>query len=316
MKFFFAILYFCIVFTSTAQNLVPNPSFEDTVACPNGHSQIYKATGWSSFRIPSADYYNSCSSSNCCQIPLTFFGYQIPSSGNAFAGIYTRGPFNDDYREFIGCHLNSSMNLNQKYFISLKINAANTNHCFTNKMGVLFSTKSYSDSEPAPIINFAHLFSSNIITDTLNWVTIKGSFISDSAYSYLIIGNFFDDVNTDLLLEGTSYFSYYYIDDVCVSTDSLTCDSANSIFETSNNYEEIILFPCPADDFVKIACRNPSCMRINYRLYNSCGKLLSERNNVLLPERISTVSLVDGVYFIFLETDHTSSVKKIVVSKH
>ena len=42
-------------------NLVPNPSFEDTVGCPDGPGQLYKAVGWYDCTT-SPEYMNSCGS--------------------------------------------------------------------------------------------------------------------------------------------------------------------------------------------------------------------------------------------------------------
>src|SRR4051812_43656962 len=70
-----------------AQNLVPNSSFEDTVACPNSISQIDRATGWSSYR-QSPDYFNSCAYityPNASE-PSNIWGYQYSRTGNAYAG--------------------------------------------------------------------------------------------------------------------------------------------------------------------------------------------------------------------------------------
>jgi hypothetical protein len=71
--------------------------------------------------------------------------------------------------------------------------------------------------------NIAHINGSIIIGDTLNWVKIKGSFVADSAYKFIILGNFFDASNTNVFDTGVGLGNgaYYYIDEVCVTTDSL-----------------------------------------------------------------------------------------------
>src|ERR1700733_8332607 len=38
------IMIFQIAYSSKGQNLVPNPSFEDTSSCPNQLNQVYRAT--------------------------------------------------------------------------------------------------------------------------------------------------------------------------------------------------------------------------------------------------------------------------------
>jgi hypothetical protein len=47
-----------------AQNLVPNPSFENYTTCPTAASQLYVAPPWTSPTTGGAEYFNICSSSN------------------------------------------------------------------------------------------------------------------------------------------------------------------------------------------------------------------------------------------------------------
>ena len=65
---------FCLFFNNvSAQNLVPNGSFENFTNCPNTFGQIYKADGWfQPHKYPWSnsvnycsitDYYNSCDDS-------------------------------------------------------------------------------------------------------------------------------------------------------------------------------------------------------------------------------------------------------------
>ena len=64
-----------------AQNLVPNPSFEDMVQCPPGWTQIEFATGWINPNGYSPDYFNSCvPDTGCCNIfsvPNNSYGFQM-----------------------------------------------------------------------------------------------------------------------------------------------------------------------------------------------------------------------------------------------
>ncbi|MEO5569521.1 MAG: hypothetical protein ABIT08_07925 [Bacteroidia bacterium] len=49
--------------SAKSQNLVPNPSFEDTVHCPDHGGNIDQATGWINCGI-TPDYYNACANSS------------------------------------------------------------------------------------------------------------------------------------------------------------------------------------------------------------------------------------------------------------
>jgi hypothetical protein len=107
-------------------------------------------------------------------------------------------------------------------------------------MGAKFSTDLfYCDSTMS---NDAHVFETNIITDSLGWTRISGTFIADSAYSIIAIGNFFADSVTDTLKFFTDFLdqSYYFLDDVCVSTDSIFTYTYSYTGFTENNLKNWI----------------------------------------------------------------------------
>lgn len=232
-----------------AQNLVPNWSFEDTISCPS--SVINNAAGWSSYR-GSSDYFNSCNNLNLAGygIPTNVWGYQNARTGNAYAGLVTYDTIALNFREYIGIQLSQSLIIGQKYFASFYVSKAVngsyfSNHSYgnveTNKIGMRLSTVPYSISNWEPTDNHAQIFADSIIADTSNWVKISGSFISDSAYLYLGIGNFFQDSATTYVAPDTSsILAYYYIDDVYLSIDS-----TDEISELNNN-ALIKFFPNPS----------------------------------------------------------------------
>lgn len=242
---------FCIYISTYAQNLVPNPNFEIYSLCPETPNQINRTTDWSSYR-ETPDYYNSCATPGTTQyVPETWYGYQQAASGNAYAGIGchgSQGGADTIFREYIGAQLSTMLTIGQKYYVSFKANLGDIPVlCASNNLGMVFSTIPYSLTNPAPIQNFAHVFTNAIITDTANWTTISGSIIADSAYQYIIIGNFFDNQQTSVnVLNSTTYpcGSYYFIDDICVSTDALTC-GITAVSENKNVMESIFVFPNP-----------------------------------------------------------------------
>ncbi|MBK7964032.1 MAG: hypothetical protein IPK10_01055 [Bacteroidetes bacterium] len=83
----YLLLLLCIFYLqkATAQlNLVPNPSFEDTVYCPFGTDQLDACANWLNF-CNSPDYFNACSNP-AFGVPNSVFGYQYAHTGNAYAG--------------------------------------------------------------------------------------------------------------------------------------------------------------------------------------------------------------------------------------
>jgi len=262
MKYLLTFVLVVALVKSYGQNLVPNPSFEDTVACPYGLNQAYKAVGWSSYR-DTPDYFNACANNLPSLykpgVPLNTVGFQYAASGNAYCGLLTDGygincnsPIvSYAYREFIGSRLITPLVVGNTYFISMKVSLAEGSNCATNNIGVLFSTSAYNDSSCAPINNYAHVRSNAIISDSVNWVVVSDSFIADSAYQYIIIGNFYDDEQTDSIISTSICNAYYYIDDVCVSADSSECDlqPVNIDHPSSSG---INIFPNPASNTINL----------------------------------------------------------------
>ncbi len=274
-------------------NLVPNPSFEQINLCPYQidtmicslwdttaqppyciyyHSESWcfdsVLIGWKSFG-GTPNIYNSCAAlSTKCGIPNNFVvrfpKTQFALDGNGYAGIATNGfwPLTGLVREFMGTPLNTPLSPGTTYYVSAYVirTATHTNYAnvggASNNLGFRFTTVPYSQHDSIPIDNFAHVVDTNIITDTLNWTRISGSFVADSVYQYVAFGNFFDDAHTDTLDIRADYpgtlefnYTYYLVDQVCVSTDSTTCELVNSV----KAIEKIAVrvFPNPFDTYIR-----------------------------------------------------------------
>lgn len=332
---YFRICFFSIAifFSSSllAQNLVPNPSFEQYNFCPYTSDMVRLGAviGWTNYSC-TPEYYNSCATWWGVAVPTNGFGYQEASTGNAYCGFYAYqavSPYN--IREYVGGQLSSPLIIGTKYYVSFKVNlaldSATDANSAVNNLGVLFSSALYSDSSSSVcnstfMKNFAHVFSLSVITDTLNWTTVSGSFIADSAYQYIIVGNFFDDANTtvtpliDTNVVGWSA-SYYFIDDVCVSTDSLTCNGTNGIqnFLPQNNFN---IYPNPASDntilYLPPATNN---LIVEVTLVDTYGKkILSNQskiqNNKIIFRRPDQVS--PGLYFMTININGNTLTQKII----
>ena len=215
-------------FASPSQNLVPNPSFEDMWACP-ADGRVYNCQHWVNFG-QSPDYNHACAPvGNPFGVPENLFGYQLAATGNAYCDLWTYST-TALYREFLGVELILPLTIGHKYYASFKCSPGSpaNGYCMqTDKLGIRFSTIAYDSINSAPIDNFAHIYTDSIVTDTAGWTIVNGSFIADSAYSYLMLGNFFDNAHTDILLTCTD-FAVYYIDDVVVIDSSVTDVEENS----------------------------------------------------------------------------------------
>ncbi len=316
MKKTFTIILLLLSNLSFAQNLVPNPSFEIFDLCPDNLAQISRATGWLSFDN-TPDYFNSCASSGgpiSVSVPSNQWGFQYARTGNAYAGFDPFLTTTSNARECIGIQLNESLIIGQKYFASIYVSRAVTPHPYINvainKIGVKLSTIAYYDSGsfnryPIPIDNRAQVFTDSVITDTLNWVKISGSFIADSTYKYLSIGNFFKDSATSYIrFDSISTAAYYYVDDVYLSIDSI--NGMPSIYKN----DLIKVIPNPARDWIVVEGRNISRLF----LYNALGKIcFSKEISLSSLERIDISTFHKGIYFLHVETLTESIIRKIIL---
>lgn len=318
LKYFFLFVIACVAKQSIAlaQNLVPNPSFEDTVACPNALSQIDRAIGWNSYK-ESPDYFNACSSPSAIpsvSVPYNQWGYQYARTGNAYAGLITYVTPGTNLREYIGIQLSQSLVIGQTYYGSFYVNRPVSHipyiNIATNKIGMRLSTVPYSFGNPVPNDNYAQIYTDSIMTDTLNWVKISGSFIADSAYSHLSIGNFFvDSLTSYIRFDSTSNTAYYYIEDVVLSTDSNCCGGQGIFSIEENNILKI--FPNPASDWIIIEGRDLKSISV----FDVLGKQCIER--ILANPSLNEINLGDlprGVYLIKIKTSNKFITQKIIIN--
>lgn len=263
MKYVFCcifFLFFCGVGLNAQVNLVPNPSFEQYDTCPDFLSQIHRATNWYG-ALPTPDYFNSCAPTSfpSVSVPSNYFGNHLAASGNAYAGIIVKLS-GDTTTEILGTQLTNPLQVGVKYFVSFRVVLATqanpANFCGVNNLGVLFSTVQYNANSPAPVCDCAQIFSNGIIVDTLNWSRVTGSFFADSNYAFASIGRLFSNAATDSLqVVGTACNAYYYLDDVCVSTDSIYAYNFTDI-EDHQPHIEFHVFPNPTTEFLTIQSGN------------------------------------------------------------
>jgi hypothetical protein len=307
------LLVFVIAFSfliKAQTNLVPNPSFEIYSSCPTTSDQLNYALGWLSFG-ESPDYFNSCSTIGL-GVPSNVVGYQNANSGAAYAGFvaYSNMGF---AREFLGSQLTQTLTIGIKYYLSIKVSLAefdaiNQQYIPCDKIGLRLSSVPFSSVTPAPSNNFAHLYINSIITDTMNWVTIKGSFIADSSYQYIMIGNFFDDANTSTIFRPNGAYSYFFIDDICLSTDSTLCSFTTNIDE--KNIHNIKVFPNPVTHFIYFE---------NIKEESEILIIDLERQILLNQKTVSNVQIdvsnfLNGFYFIEIKSKSNQIKSKIIIN--
>lgn len=269
-------LLLCLVpYQSVAQNLVPNPSFEIYDTCRQIAGFRLPEEGpqsWFSASI-TPDHLQSCLPYGAVNgLPLNAFTFQESLDGDNCIGLITfhQNGLNeaDQQREWAQVELLEPLVIGQTYYASFYANAAFGGNLQyqqfwvgSNNVGLLFTMEPkqwlFGVASRAPLNN-SHIRSMTILSDTIGWTLVSGSFVADSAYRYGMVGNFYSNALTDTLQfapQGDPWFwfpwGYTLIDKVCVSISPNGCDMAQSI----DVEEDVVvqLYPNPASDILLIS---------------------------------------------------------------
>ena len=217
----------------TAQNIIPNFSFENYSALPDDYGQWYKCNDWDNvngfgaFLWPyaSPDYLHT-SGGVGVDLPVSTFGTLSPHDGNAIMGLITYYPTTADYREYLSVPFTEPMIIGNSYNISFWISNGESGwYCNggCDRVGIKFSTGELTQVDHEPIGGTPHFEIPGIFW-TDEWQQISFTFVADAAYDRLTLGNFYSDALTafnDFAPSGTNG-AYYFIDEMVVIPDAVT----------------------------------------------------------------------------------------------
>lgn len=239
-----------------AQNLVPNPSFEEYDTCPAFPGFVSKPRYWDRWD-QSPDYFNACAGNlgdadTLLDVPWNGFSWQLAHHGDAYVGMACYQV--DDFHELVGSQLVQPMVVGQTYHVSYWVNLATEGSYWEtrwacNNQGVLFTMEEHiwsgisGDAPEFTPRNYAHVNNPAVVTDTAGWTLISGSFVADSAYRYIVLGNFFSDALTDTVHLSTepSLAAYYFYDAICVSPTPGDCPMAMAINDAARTAVQVIV---------------------------------------------------------------------------
>jgi hypothetical protein len=296
------------------QNLVFNPSFEDSVANPDWGSDVSNMAGWFATR-ESPDLFSPYCFSPLCHVPSNFVGYQQAYDGISYVGLATYSASPPEYRELMETELTTDLVIGQKYFFSMFISRSDSCPSLmgigpaSNNIGARFSVNTHYMGAPPAINNIAHVYCDTICYNMTNWNRIWGSFVADSAYRYLTLGNFFDDSNTDTADggDGAMPYAYYFIDMVCVSTDSLEClqePKQPVSIEQPNIIDEIVVYPNPFVENIYFKPNNSLPFEV---IIYDCNLRELLRRSFDTEGMITLSEYSKGVYFYEIKYHHETA---------
>lgn len=308
-----------------AQNLVPNPSFEEYLECPKGTAGLDpNLVNWYSWQ-ESPDFFHVCNNEGLgtAGVPQNAWGYQWPITGEGYAGIYTFVDFASDVREYMAAPLTEQLIIGQSYYLLFHVSLCDsseliTRKCATNNLGMrFFKDPTYSYFPPVNAFhadNFAHLNFEEVITDDQNWTLIEGWFTADDSYNWVAIGNFFDDQNTATIeLNNEERCSaIYYIENVCVALDPLECDYLLSSPQTSQTQSQLRIFPNPAINDLNVTVEDGNIELLV--IYDATGKELLRLSDLASNRMTIDVSAFQkGIYVLRVKTSNQIFNQKIII---
>ncbi len=299
-----------VVTLAPAQNLVPNGSFEEYTDCPNNGGQLIRALGWEQ-NAYTPEYFNRCSNDPWASVPNNRAGFQEPHHGNAYVGLitYTEPDWvsgAEMHREIAGVALTEALAVGVPIHVSLWVAPAGYGNLSVRikwtcrGIGVKFRMGPMDMNNPSPPSNDPDVFLPAVLLDTAGWTHVSGSFVPDSAYTYLTLGNMLIDGDAQPTLidvNGNYGVAYAFVDDVCVS--HLSADCINTALEELEPPCCLSAWPNPF--FNSLMAELPHAAKANsvLELRNLQGQIVLQRSLSPGDRRVSiATNLLEEGYYV------------------
>jgi OmpA-OmpF porin, OOP family len=212
---------------SIAQNLVPNPSFEEYDACPGDFSQAsheFRVRHWQSANLGTPDNFNACSVGEA-DVPHNWAGVSEAYEGKGYVGIYLWMSKGKNYREYLQCKLIQPLLKDSLYEIEFHYKLSSYSKYSIDRIGLML-TDSIVNVKHDQVLSTQPTISivqdSALTKETGYWETARKEYRARGGEQFVTIGNFFDNEIThhyfirfspvqQSMLEKSAY---YYIDEV------------------------------------------------------------------------------------------------------
>jgi len=303
------------------ENLVVNGSFElyDTCRQVLGfYSETDGPLGWFS-ASGSPDYMQGCVPNGTANgVPQSSRAFQYAQEGGSFVGVVTY-QLPTGLREYIMSELLEPLTLGETYYVNFYANAAwqgsvqNPDlYAASSHIGALFTMEPghWNIGDPYRMPgNHAQVYRPDILTDTVNWTLVSSSFVADSAYRYIMLGNHFDNATTDTVLWGHYEWlpkAYTLIDNVRVSSDPLPSGMVHY------GFSGVSLYPNPSVAVLTVCC---VALGTTVKVMDSTGRLVYSGVAVSASWQLDVASWARGSYVLRVVEGEDSRSFKFVLTE-
>ncbi len=221
---------------------MPNPSFEVYDECPYDmtlYPQKKLIPHWYMPNRGTSDYFNSCTNLQV-SVPNNFIGNLWAYDGQAYAGIVlleihvedTADKKDQNYREYLQAELKRPLLKDHYYLVKLHYAVATYSTYAVNRLGIYFSEKQIKNRRTYQTLEYEPQVATpedTIFTETNIWYTLNETIKASGGESFITIGNFYFDKDTEFKELDISHFNaplqdhiqknglgYYYIDMITV----------------------------------------------------------------------------------------------------
>lgn len=203
-----------------AQNLVPNPSFEEPDFCVLStiDNDLQLLTHWFSASTGTPDLYTVQSGTDCGT--YLFPGapdnlYREPHQGDRFVGfyMYLEG---DTVKEYCSTPLLAVLQVGHRYRIGFHYRVYSAFRYAVQELGVLFTQEAVQLNHAGPIRQLPQVtFLGTPYLDSVDeWVRVQGEFVADGGEQFLTIGSFvLSESIAPIEVSGSGYNAAYYLID-------------------------------------------------------------------------------------------------------
>ena len=200
-----SVAFFLFTHLCFAQNLIPNPGFEEYHSCPTGLRQLNAAKYWSGANAGSPELFHTCG----------FTADVKAHNGEGLAGVIFLSESSNNV-EYLQVELLEELEPGEEYTLSFYIRLSRNSLIAINKIGAFLSSNGLHSKIWMRFSNRPQIVFNEVAESTLSWQKYEGKYVAKGGEKFITVGNFYQKHFIEEKIVKSSAGSrttYYYLDD-------------------------------------------------------------------------------------------------------